>query len=277
MRPQVNTSALHVFDVLRVVCTAASPIGVADIARRLGLPTTTVHRALATLEEARYIRRSQNTAKYEPGLMAQLLTWTLFRRFHLSTASMPFLRRMSAETGETAALTARIGWYGMRIAVAYGGNDIYHRDRPGETALLHQSLSGKGIFAFLSDREIDRYRRFIQLHHHATSTELERSSFRKQIRQAREAGWAGAELELSAGALAVALPVRDETGAVLASLTVNGPVVTNGAPAKILPNLLAMRDDLEAEIRADPERFRSPYAHFDPDSIVIRLPEEREN
>ena len=61
--------------------------------------------------------------------MAQLLAWTLFKRFRLSEASMPFLRRLSAETGETAAMTTRLGWYGLRIAVAYGNNDIYHRDR----------------------------------------------------------------------------------------------------------------------------------------------------
>src|ERR1700683_5522445 len=131
MRPPVNSSALHVFDVLRVVCATEAPIGVAAIARQLPLPTTKVYRALITLEEAQYIRRSQNTAKYEPGLMAQLLASTLYKRFPLSEASMTFLPRLSTETGKTASVTARVGWYGIRIAVAYGGNDIYHRDRLG--------------------------------------------------------------------------------------------------------------------------------------------------
>jgi DNA-binding IclR family transcriptional regulator len=275
MRAVINSSALHVFDVLRAVCAAEEPIGVADIARRLALPTTTVHRALITLEETQYIRRSQNTAKYEPGLMAQLLAWTLFKRFKLSEASMKFLRLLSAETGETASLTARVGWYGIRIAVAYGGNDIHHRDRLGETSLLHRSFAGKGIFAFLTDRDIDRYRRFIQVHHHTTSTELERPALRKQIRLAREQGWAGEEIDLSSGSMAVTFPVRDETGSVVASITVNGPVIANGRYAQTVPSLLVIRDQLEALIRTDPDRFRSPYAHFDPDQITIRLPEER--
>jgi DNA-binding IclR family transcriptional regulator len=275
MRPPINSSALHVFDVLRVVCATETPIGVSDIARRLGLPTKTVHRALITLEETQYIRRSQNTSKYEPGLMAQLLAWTLFRRFGLSEASMPFLRRLSAETGETASITARIGWYGIRIAVAYGGNDIFHRDRLGETSLLHRSFAGKGILAFLADREIDRYRRFVQLHHHTTSTELERPALRRQIKLAREQGWASEELELSPDSLAVTFPVRDENGAVVASMTVNGPVITDGTHAQILPHLLAIRDELEVAIRAAPERLQSPYAHFDPDRIVIHLPDDR--
>jgi IclR family transcriptional regulator, acetate operon repressor len=275
VRAQINSSALHVFDVLRVVCATATPIGVADIARRLALPTTTVHRALITLEESRYIRRSQNTAKYEPGLMAQLLAWTLFKRFPLSEASMPFLRRLALETGETASMTARIGWYGIRIAVAYGGNDIHHRDRLGETNLLHRSFPGKGIFAFLDDQEIYRYRRFVQLHHHLTSSELERPNLRRQVKLAREQGWAGEEVGLSPGSQAVTLPVRDETGTVIGSMTVNGPVIVGQEHTTTLPRLMAIRDELEALIKAEPGHFKSPYAHFDPERITIRVPEER--
>ena len=189
---------------------------------------------------------------------------------------MPFLRRLSIETGETASVTERVGWYGIRIAVAYGGNDIYHRDRLGETTLLHRSFAGKGIFAFLPDHDVDRYRHFVQRHHHARSSELERPNIRRQLKQAREQGWAGEELSLSPGSLAVTFPVRDETGAVIASMTVNGPAVARDEQQEVLPRLLAIRDELEELIRSASDRFRSQYGHLDPDSIIIRPPNERD-
>ena len=170
---------------------------------------------------------------------------------------------------------ARIGWYGIRIAVAYGGNDIHHRDQLGETNLQHRNFSGKGVFAFLDDREIYRYRRFVQLHHYMTSSELERPNLRRQVKLAREQGWAGEEVGLSPGSQAVTLPVRDETGTVIGSMTVNGPVIVGGDQAKTLSRLMAIRDELETLIKTTPDHLRSPYAHFDPERITIRLPEER--
>jgi DNA-binding IclR family transcriptional regulator len=273
MRSPVNSSTAHVFEVLRTVCSAETPVGVADIARRLALPTTTVHRALITLEDAQYISRFQNSSRYEPGLLPHLLNWTLFRRFPLSSAASPFLRRLAAETGETVSLSVRVGWYSVRVAVAYGGNDIYHRDRLGETTLLHRHLSARPILALLPDREAEQYRRFVNLHHRAAALELDRNPLRKELRLARERGFAVEELSVSPGSYAVAVPVSDGAQRVIASITVNGPVVHGADGAVESPPWLAVRDELERLVRSDAEKFKPRYAHIDPDKIVIRLAE----
>ena len=271
MRSPVNSSTAHVFEVLRVVCSAESPVGVAEIAREMRLPTTTVHRALSTLEEAQYISRFQNGSRYEPGLMPHLLNWTLFRRFPLSSAAMPFLKRLAAETGETVSLVVRLGWYGLRVAVVYGGSDIYHRDRLGETALLQRHLSSRAILAHLADREFEQYRRFVNLHHREAALELDRSALRKELRLARERGFAVEELKVSPGSCAVSLPVRDSEGRPVAAVTVNGPVVACAGPDGRLdpPRWIAVRDELEASIWAACDRLKTRYAHFDPDEIVM--------
>jgi DNA-binding IclR family transcriptional regulator len=271
LRGPVNTSTVHVFEVLRIVCSAEAPVGVADIARRLGLPTTTVHRALITLEETQYISRYQNSSRYEPGLMPHLLNWTLFRRFALSSAAAPLLRRLAGETGETVSLTVRIGWYGLRVAVVFGGNDIYHRDRLGQTTLLQQELGAKIILANLPDRDFERYRRFVKLQHPEAALKLDRSALRRELRLAQELGYAAEELPVSPGRAAVSVPVRDAAGAVMAAITVNGPVLSlTDAGSQSMP-WLAVRDALEVIVRDGGERFSPLYGHFDPDRIAIRL------
>ena len=49
-RLPINSSAVHVFEVLRLVARTDEPLGVSEISRRLGLPASTVYRALITLE-----------------------------------------------------------------------------------------------------------------------------------------------------------------------------------------------------------------------------------
>ena len=63
-RAAINSSASHVFEVLRLVSESGAPLGVAEIARRLSLPASTVYRALITLEESEYIRAA--AAPIEP-------------------------------------------------------------------------------------------------------------------------------------------------------------------------------------------------------------------
>jgi DNA-binding IclR family transcriptional regulator len=243
-RTAINSSALHVFEVLRFVARTEEPLGVSEISRRLGLPASTVYRALITLEESDYLVRHQNMPRYELGQMPQLLNRALVHRFKLHAASRPHLRALAERTGETASLTVRLGWYGLRLAGVYGSHDIYHRDRLGEVAPLHEGAAGLGILAFLSGAERAGYRAFAAL----------------------EGDWAGARAAgVARTEIAAALPVRDPSGEVLASIAISA------ADAAFDKDCRAARDALEAEIAQDPASYASPFAHIPADAMVLNL------
>lgn len=275
MRAPVNSSAVHVFEVLRIICASDEPVGGTEIARRLSLPITTVHRALITLEEAQYISRYQNSSRYEPGLMSHLLLWTHLRCFPIGGVAMPLLRRLAQTTGETVSLCVRVGWYALRVATVYGTNDIYHRDRLGEMKLLHDGLSQQAIFAFLSEQEHAQYRSFLNLHHRDAALEFHRGNSRRVVAAAHADGYVMEEAPLAPGRYAVAFAVRDAHGSPIASIMINGPVLGRGdiSNPRSVKAWLAVRDELETIIRAEPERFRPRYGHIAPDNIVIALAE----
>jgi DNA-binding IclR family transcriptional regulator len=255
-RPGINSSAAHVFEVLRLVARTDEPLGVSEISRRVGLPASTVYRALITLEESGYLARYQNMPRYELGQMPQLLNRALVHRFRLHAASRPHLRTLAERTGETTSLTVRLGWYGLRLAGVYGSHDIYHRERLGQVAPLHTEVAGMGILAFLSDREKETYRSFAE----ARGIDADWDKVAAAIAAAREAGVA----RQGTGA---ALPVRNPAGDVLASLaiSVSSPAAASEAQCR------EVREALEAEIAADPPGFDSPFANIPPDEIVIDL------
>lgn len=273
MRPPVNSSALHIFQTLRLICAADAPLSHAEISRRTKLPPSTVYRALGTLEEAQYVQRSQSSFGYEPGIVPQLLVWTLLKRFALSTIGKPYLARLSELSGETASLCGRIGWYGVRLAVVYGGNDIYHRDRIGEISLLHADLWSRGIFAFLSDDEIDRYRRFVLRNHEDFLRDLDRPGLRRDVQAARQIGYLSARSHSIDNAASLAIPLRAPDGKVVACVVMSGPPIAEAA--SVLPTSWGnVCNELEIALRASPRGADSPFAHLDPDQIVLKLPAE---
>ncbi|MFV3074907.1 IclR family transcriptional regulator [Niveispirillum fermenti] len=270
-RAVINSSASHVFEVLRFVAEAEEPMGVTEISRLMALPASTVYRALVTLEEAGYLSRYQNTPRYEVGQMPQLLNRALFNRFHLHKASRPVLRTLAHAIGETVSLSVRLGWFGLRIGGAYGSNDIYHRDRLGEAVLLHDGLAAPAILAGLPAEERAGYRRFVTAHYPDRVPADGWDALESRLAAAVADGFVAQPIALAPGFQAAALPIRAGDGIALAAITANGPVLRPGELA--LPAaLLAARDQLEAMVRAEPDLYRSPFQHIAADDIRLHLP-----
>ncbi|MEI9931190.1 MAG: IclR family transcriptional regulator C-terminal domain-containing protein [Rhizomicrobium sp.] len=274
MRPPVNSSALHVLQTLRLVCSSEEALSHAEISRRTALPSTTVYRALSTLEDAQYVQHAQGSLGYEAGIVPQLLLWTLLKRFPLSSLSEMYLARLAELSGGTASICIRLGWYGLRARVIYGQNDVYHRDRLGEVALLHTSGAMRGIFAFLTDREIEQYRRFAEKHHPDQSLDIERPTLRREVQSARNAGYYIAAAGASGEAPSFSMPLRDNEGRVVAAISLSGSAL-EVAPGKVsnLPeNWKAVWREFASALAADERQSNSPYAHITPDDIILNLP-----
>ena len=258
---------------LRLVCASETPLSNAEISRRTALPPPTVYRALSTLEEAQYVQRAQDSLGYEAGIVPQLLLWTLLKRFPLAVACEPYLGRLAALSGGTASLCVRLGWYGLRVSVVYGSNDIYHRDRLGEVGLLHTSHAMRGIFAFLTDNEIAEYRRFAQRHHESEAHDIDRLALRRAVQAARDTGYGAADSADPDESTTCAMPLRDPEGQVIAAIGLAGSTA-DAFPERTatLPEpWRAVWYDFEVELARTPALTTTPYAHIAPSDIVIRL------
>jgi DNA-binding IclR family transcriptional regulator len=264
----INSSAVHVFEVLRLVAEAEEPLGVSEISRRLGLPASTVYRALITLEDSDYLARFQNAPKYELGPLPHLLNRALVHRFKLHACSRGVLRALAESTGETVSLAVPLGWYALRLAGVYGSRDIYHRDRLGEVDLLHTSLQGLGILAFLPESDFGRYQRFVTANH-PKAVPSNWAPIEHILAEAREIGFVHEVLSAGDRMTAVAFPIRNPAGEIVASLAISGPVYSP-ASGKSAPEWVNARASIEAEIALAPADFISPFVHVPVDEIVIQ-------
>src|SRR4051812_28300843 len=79
-------------------------LGVAELARRLGLGTSTVHRLLATLTDERLLERGRTPGTYRLGLAVHELGASVAPHVGLHEAAMPAMAGLRHATGETVQL-----------------------------------------------------------------------------------------------------------------------------------------------------------------------------
>ena len=219
--------------------------GVTELARRLGLHKSTASRLLATLQRRGLVEQDEETGKYRLGLVIIRLAEKAERTLDLRGISMPELERLARLTHETTGVGILEGDALLTVAQADGPNLIAVGDWTGRSTPLHCVASGKVLMAALAEREVLRIvRRGLGNHTDRTITELE--PLLEELARIRRRGYATALGEYELGLNAVAAPVHDARGNVVAAVDIWGPAFRL-TPRRI-PELAAQAREAAAAI-----------------------------
>jgi DNA-binding IclR family transcriptional regulator len=264
----MSSSAKRALRILEFVSDSDQPLGVTEIARSLSLAPATVFRSLDALSRADLVSRYQSSSRYVLGAAADWLCQSLVARFRIRELSLPYLRQLASASGESTSLHVRLGWYSVRIASVPGMAEVTNAPPVGDTRALGDTYAGKAILAFLSNAEITRYRAWAAAHGFQWS-EKEGG----ELRTARKNGVALGKPEFGETGMPAAFPIRVRAAAV-AALTIDGPVL-NGFPDPAsgpFSDWLQIVSHLESLAHTQPALFENPFAHLDPDTIVLERP-----
>ena len=219
--------------------------GVTELARRLGLHKSTASRLLATLQKRGLVEQDEESGKYRLGLVIIRLAEKAERTLDLRGISMPELERLARLTHETTGVGILDGDALLTVAQADGPNLIAVGDWTGRSTPLHCVASGKVLMAALAEREVLRIvRRGLVSHTDRTLTELE--PLLEELARIRRRGYATALCEYELGLNAVAAPIHDARGNVVAAVHIWGPAFRL-TPRRI-PELAAQAREAAAAI-----------------------------
>ena len=219
--------------------------GVTELARRLGLHKSTASRLLATLQKRGLVEQDDESGKYRLGVVVIRLAEHAERTLDLRGIALPELERLARLTHETTGLGILDGDSLLAVAQVDGPNLIAVGDWTGRATPPHCVASGKVMLASLAEREVLRIvRRGLASYTDRTIVELE--PLLEELARVRRRGFATAIGEYDAGLNAVAAPVRDARGKVIAAVDVWGPAfrVTVGR----LPELAVQAREAAAAI-----------------------------
>jgi DNA-binding IclR family transcriptional regulator len=263
----MSSSAKRALRILESVGRAENPVGVSEVARRLSLSPGTVFRSLDALGKAGLVTRYQASARYVLGPAAERLRHSLIATFRMRDVCLPYLRQLASLSGETTSLHVRLGWYGVRIASVPGSGEVTNSPPLGEASPLGNTYSGEAILAFLSESDIAHYRVWAAKHG------IRWSEKQRELHSIAMRGFAAGETAFEDG-MAVALPIRSGDAAI-AAIAIEGPVFHPQSPVSGISDWSEILGHVEALVRAQPHLFENPFAHLDPESILLgELPDQ---
>ena len=263
----MSSSAKRALRILEFVSDSDHPLGVTEIARVLSLAPATVFRSLDALSRADLVSRYQASSRYVLGAAADRLCQSLIARFRIRELSLPYLRQLASVSGESTSLHVRLGWYSVRIASAPGTAEVTNAPAIGDTRALGDTYAGKAILAFLSIAEIARYRAWAQTH------DMQAPEKDWDLRSVRKRGAALGGAEFGGPRMPVAFPIRVRNTA-MAALTIDGPVLDRppGSHSGPFSDWLLIVAHLESLAHTQPTLFENPFAHIDPNTILMERP-----
>lgn len=199
-------------------------LGVAELAQIVGLNRTTVYRLVGTLESCGMLRRDAFSQKYT--LSAQVLRFAdvFLQQSDLRSVALPVMTALRDEVNETVALHLREGSSRIVITQIGAHRDVRHMYRNiGQPIPLHLGAPGKVMLANVSTKEIDTYLSDCPLvgatPHSITDAEM----LREDLNAIKKRGYAVSWEERRLGVVAIAAPIFNVTGTVVASINVSGP------------------------------------------------------
>ncbi|WP_298428093.1 IclR family transcriptional regulator C-terminal domain-containing protein [Rhodoblastus sp.] len=195
-----------------------------DLAQQVGLPPSTAHRLLLTLEQERYVRFSHDRRIWTVGVQAFVSGCAFIKTRNLAALARPHMRRLMEESGETVNLAIEDQDEAVYLAQVECRQMMRVFARPGTRVLLHCSAVGKAIFSQASDKAVAK-----ALHRHGMprltpKTITTPAALRAELQKIRIQGYALDDEEHAVGLRCIAAPIRDETGDIIASVSISGPM-----------------------------------------------------
>jgi DNA-binding IclR family transcriptional regulator len=198
-------------------------IGVSTLARKLGVAKSTVHRLAVTLVSEGMLEQNPESGRYRLGIALFSLGALVRRRMNLSSEARQDLFALRNITQETVHLAILDGAEIMYVYNLESTQAIRVNSDIGVHKPAFCTANGRAILAYLPEERIAAVIG-AGFSARAPRTKTSAANFRKVLAETRKLGYAIEDEECEAGMRAVAAPVRDSSGQVVASVGIAGPV-----------------------------------------------------
>jgi DNA-binding IclR family transcriptional regulator len=208
--------------------------GVTEVARELGVHKSTASRLLAALDRRDLVTQDTARGKFRLGVGIVRLAGAASARLDVVQESRPVCRALAQEVGETVNLAVLSGRDVLYLDQAAGPAALSPHNWAGQRIPLHATSDGKVLLAYLPEDERAAHLA-PPLARFTARTITDIAQFAGLLAETRQRGFGTAVDELEAGLTAIAAPVRDAEGTVIASVSASGPSFR--IPAERIPAL----------------------------------------
>ncbi len=225
--PRDSGMAIQVLEratcLLDALAAQPDPVTLKELSITTGLHPSTTHRILNDLVLARYVERVDN-GLYQLGMRLLELGSLVKGRLNVREAAIDAMRALHQLTGQTVNLSVQQGdeivyidraWSersGMQVVRAIGGR-----------APLHLTSNGKLFLSAADPRQVRTYATRTGLVGTTRNSITELDKLEQELAHVRELGYARDNEELEMGVRCIAAGIYDDTGKLVAGLSISAP------------------------------------------------------
>ncbi|WP_394236416.1 IclR family transcriptional regulator [Niallia oryzisoli] len=215
------SSVHNAIRILQTFSKTETELGITELSMRLGLAKSTVFRLMKTLNETNLVEKNQETQKYQLGIAAFELGFTVYHSMELRRVSVPVLDKLAKSINRVV----RLGVYdkgGVVYLVKLSPNgESGTKSKIGDRIPTHCSAIGKMLLAHQSNDEVVRV---IEggLPRYTNNTIVTASDLEKNLIEIRQKDYALTMEELRDGISSVAVPVKNDLGKVVGAISITG-------------------------------------------------------
>ena len=224
MTMSITQSLAHGLDVLLLYNSSTPLLSVAEISKKLKYSQSKTYRLIRTFVKYGLLQEFNGTAQYSLGLSALRLGLLARQQFNIAAIARPYMKELSKITKETVLLTAVNGTKGVVLDRVESEEPIrYSLFQSGASIPLHAGASSEILMAYLPEGEWDRVIEKEGLKGYTPNTITKVTQLKAHLREIRRKGYAFSNQEVDRDVRAVAAPIFNGSGELVAGLSVAGP------------------------------------------------------
>ena len=220
----VVQSVDRALDILESFDFSAEELGVTELAHKLNLHKNNVFRLLATLEVRGYIEQDRKSGNYRLGIKTFEIANVFLHHRGLRRQARPILEGLVSKCDETANLAILDGSDVIYVLMHETSQTVRIVLRLGQRLPAHCTAAGKAQLAFESADRLQLLFKDTPLRKLTENTIVSPEALREPLREVAKVGFALDNEEFELGARRLAVPVRDYSHKVVASVGLSGPL-----------------------------------------------------
>jgi len=208
-------------DLLEAFSPAKPELSVAELAAVTELPKPTIVRLLSVLLDRSFIERAVDGERYRLGVKTLEVGSIYLQSTSLEAEAKPIMQRLVASTNQTVNLGILDRFEVVHIQVVAPDRPVRFWADIGKREEAHVSGLGKVLLSGLDDAQFADYLRRPRIAKTA-NTLVSNDALQAAVINACEEGYAIDDEESSEGVRCIAAPIRNQSGAIVAAISISG-------------------------------------------------------
>ncbi len=221
----VKVQALDRGALLLKTLALHNAISLSDLAEQVGLPASSAHRLLMTLQQHDFVDFDENTQLWHVGIEAYRVGSAYLNRTNFIEAARKPMRKLMANTGETANLAVIDHTDLVFVAQVESNHPVRAFFKAGTRALMHASGIGKALLAQMPKRKLEALIQSTGLPEYTMNTLINKASLYEDLELTMRRGYSFDQEERYEGMSCVGAAIRSAKGELVGGISVSGPSV----------------------------------------------------